>query len=56
MATPAYCSTNLKLSMDEKPEEIIIRCNGRITADSADMFQSEVWAAPFLGRAAKVSR
>ena len=42
MATPAYCFANLKLSMDETPEEIIIRCDGRITADSADMFQREV--------------
>jgi anti-anti-sigma regulatory factor len=42
VAAPAYCFTNLKLSMDEKPEEIIIRCHGRITADSADMFQREV--------------
>ena len=37
--------------MDEKPEEIIIRCNGRITADSADMFQREV-----CGRSIPVSR
>lgn len=51
MATPAYCFTNLKLSMDEKPEEIIIRCNGRITADSADMFQREL-----CGRSIPVSR
>ena len=42
MATLVYCFTNLKLSMDEKPEEIIIRCNGRITADCADVFQREV--------------
>jgi anti-anti-sigma regulatory factor len=51
VAAPAYCFTNLKLSMDEKPEEIIIRCNGRITADSADMFQREV-----CGRSIPVSR
>jgi anti-anti-sigma regulatory factor len=51
VATPAYCSTNLKLSMDETPEEIIIRCAGRITADSADMFQREV-----CGRSIPVSR
>ena len=51
MATPAYCFTSLKLSMDEKPEEIIIRCNGRITADSADMFQREL-----CGRSIPVSR
>jgi anti-anti-sigma regulatory factor len=51
VTTPAYCFTNLKLSMDEKPEEIIIRCHGRITADSADMFQREV-----CGRSIPVSR
>lgn len=51
MATLAYCFTNLKLSVDEKPEEIIIRCNGRITADSADMFQREV-----CGRSIPLSR
>lgn len=47
MATAAFCDTRLdmdevKLEMDEKPEEITIRCNGRITAGSADMFQREV--------------
>jgi anti-anti-sigma regulatory factor len=51
VTTPAYCFTNLKLSMDEKPEEIIIRCNGSITADSADMLQREV-----CGRSIPVSR
>jgi anti-anti-sigma factor len=42
MATPAYCFTTLTLNMDEKPEEITIHCNGRITAESAHMFQREV--------------
>ena len=42
MATPEYCFATLKLNMDEKPEEIIIRCHGRITAESAYMFQREV--------------
>ena len=42
MTTPAYCFTNLQMDMDEKPEEITIRCNGRITAESAYMFQREV--------------
>lgn len=28
--------------MEEKPEEITIRCHGRITAESAYMFQREV--------------
>ena len=51
MATLAYSFTNLKLSMDEKPEEIIIRCDGSIAADSADMFQREV-----CGRTIPMSR
>ena len=42
MATPAYCFTTLQFDMEEKPEEITIRCNGRITAESAYMFQREV--------------
>ena len=42
MATPAYCSTALKIDMDEKPEELTIYCHGRITVESAYMFQREV--------------
>lgn len=42
MAAPAYCFTTLTFSMDEKPEEITIHCNGKITAESAYMFQREV--------------
>jgi anti-anti-sigma factor len=42
MATPAYCFTTLTLDMDEKPEEIIIRCRGKITAECAYMFQRDV--------------
>jgi len=42
MATPAYCFTTVNFNMDEKPEEITIRCNGRITAESAYMFEREV--------------
>ncbi len=42
MAAPAYCFTTLKIDLDEKPEEITIRCNGRITAESAYMFEREV--------------
>lgn len=42
MAAPAYCFGALKLDMDEKPEEIIIRCRGRITAESAEMFERQV--------------
>jgi anti-anti-sigma regulatory factor len=41
-ATPAYCFTTLQINLDEKPEEITIRCNGKITAESAYMFEREV--------------
>ncbi len=40
--TPAYCFSTLTFDMDEKPEEIVIHCNGSITAESAYMFQREV--------------
>lgn len=49
MATAAFCETTVrldmdevKLEMDEKADEITVRCNGRITAESASMFQREV--------------
>lgn len=42
MTTPAYCFATLEMDMDEKPEEITLHCNGRITAESAHMFQREV--------------
>ena len=42
MAAPAFSFTTLKVDLDEKPEEITIRCNGRITAESAHMFEREV--------------
>jgi len=42
VATPAYCFGTLEIDMDEKPEEITIHCNGRITAESAHMFQRDV--------------
>ena len=42
MAAPAYCFTALKIELDEKAEEITICCNGRITAESAHVFEREV--------------
>ncbi len=42
MAAPTYSFPALKIDLDEKPEEITIRCNGKITAESAYMFQREV--------------
>src|SRR5689334_23345429 len=51
MAAPAYCFTNLKIHLDEEPEEITIRCHGKLTAASASMFEREV-----RGHAIPVSR
>jgi anti-anti-sigma regulatory factor len=42
VATPAYCFATFQMDMDEKPDEITIRCNGKITAESAHMFQRDV--------------
>jgi anti-anti-sigma factor len=42
VAAPAYCFTTLEIDMDEKPEEITLYCKGRITAESAHMFQRDV--------------
>ncbi len=42
MAASAYSFTTLQINMDEKPEEITIHCNGKITAESAHMFEREV--------------
>jgi anti-anti-sigma regulatory factor len=41
-ATPAYCMATLQIDMVEKPEEVTICCSGRITAESAYMFEREV--------------
>jgi anti-anti-sigma factor len=42
VATPAYCFATLEIDMDEKPEEVTLHCKGRITAESAHMFQRDV--------------
>jgi anti-anti-sigma factor len=42
MATTMYCATTLKIDLSEKPEETIVCCHGRITAESAELFQREV--------------
>ena len=56
MAAPAYCFTTLKIDMDEKPEEITIYCNGKITAESAYMFEREVRDNSFPYRGATALR
>ena len=42
MAALSYCFSTLKLDLDEKPGEITIHCNGKITSESAYMFEREV--------------
>ena len=42
MPSGAFTFPGLKLSLEEKPEETIIYCHGRITADSAEMFHREI--------------
>ena len=42
MASRAFDFPGLKLTLEEKAEETIIYCTGKITADSAEVFQSEI--------------
>jgi anti-anti-sigma regulatory factor len=42
MTAPAYCFTTLKTETDQKPEEVTICSNGKITAESAERFQREI--------------
>jgi len=42
MATTAYFTPALRFELEEKPEESIVHCHGRITAESAEWFQREV--------------
>ena len=42
MASQAFSTSGLKYELDEKPEETIVLCSGKITADSAEWFQNEI--------------
>lgn len=42
MPTRTFSAPGLQLDLDERPEETIIYCSGKITADSAEMFQNEI--------------
>jgi anti-anti-sigma factor len=42
LASRAFLSPGLTLTLEEKAEETIIYCAGKITADSAEVFQSEI--------------
>ncbi|HEX7288670.1 MAG TPA: STAS domain-containing protein [Candidatus Angelobacter sp.] len=42
MKGKAFSSRGLKLDLEETPEETVVRCRGKITVRSAQMFQSEI--------------
>jgi anti-sigma B factor antagonist len=42
MASRAFSAPGLKLTLDEKAEETIVHCSGKITAESAELFQREI--------------
>lgn len=42
MPTRTFSARGLQLDLDERPEETIIHCSGKITSDSAQMFQDEI--------------
>src|SRR5215471_9111762 len=42
MASKAFSAPGLRLSLKEGAEEAIVYCSGKITAESAETFQSEI--------------
>ena len=42
MAAPAFSMSGLKLELEEKPEETIVHCVGKITAETAEFFQNTI--------------
>jgi len=42
MATQVFTAPGLKMEMEEGATETIVRCTGKITAESAEKFQSEI--------------
>lgn len=42
MASQAITGPGLTFELEEKAEETIVHCKGRITADSAELFQTEI--------------
>jgi anti-sigma B factor antagonist len=42
MASPTFSAGGLTFELEEKAEETIVHCKGRITAESAEMFQTEI--------------
>ena len=42
MAAHAFSAPGLKFELEEKPQETIVHCIGKITAESAEWFQNEI--------------
>jgi len=42
MATKPFAARGLKLELEEKPEETIIHCTGRINAENSEAFQTQI--------------
>ncbi len=42
MSTQAFAVPGLKLELEEKAEETIVHCSGKIVAESAQWFQDEI--------------
>ena len=42
MASQAFSGPGLTFRLEEKPEETIVHCIGRITAESAELLQTEI--------------
>jgi len=42
MPGEVFSTAGLKLELEEKPEETIVYCSGRIVAESAEWFQNEI--------------
>jgi anti-sigma B factor antagonist len=42
MASKAFSAPGLRLSLEEGAEESVVYCSGKITAESAETFQSEI--------------
>ena len=42
METRTFFASGLKLDLEEGPEETIVHCRGKITAESAEAFENEI--------------
>lgn len=42
MGNQVFSAPGLKMELEEGPTETIVRCSGRITAESAETFQNEI--------------